>query len=367
MSIPATHQYPNPGYLGTSSHTTIFQNFSPAVHSESPSRGSQPATIEPPTLTLKDDQFIIAKKLIDDICQNVNIPSCVGLVEYWTKQSGVNLPLAAGFVITCAQSAESALARCHASSDEDTGSLVQDIFHNSCQPPMIDQTPTMDTFIASFSQANVRWETIGLFLTAVSRASIDVQTFPPLFTSEQQLQSLRRLALRYADRCLEISLSLDYLNDVQLVLQYENFINHSFVDGDQSYHSWKRLGDVVSSIFALGYHEKISTGGFCPPFLLNLRQSVVARAYSADKNVSIFLGRPPRMIRKYCSFDWLVAPSLSTNQDDLSPPHYLGWSPGQDFDYVLDTWWSFICALLKEEVLDLSLEKDLAQRLARAR
>jgi hypothetical protein len=40
--------------------------------------------------------------------------------------------------------------------------------------------------------------------------------------------------MSFSDRCLELSISLDCLNDLQLVLQYENFISHSNVDGDES-------------------------------------------------------------------------------------------------------------------------------------
>ena len=40
--------------------------------------------------------------------------------------------------------------------------------------------------------------------------------------------------MHLSDRCLEMCLSLDCLNDMQLLLQYENWIIHTFLDGDQS-------------------------------------------------------------------------------------------------------------------------------------
>jgi hypothetical protein len=68
----------------------------------------------------------------------------------------------------------------------------------------------------------------------VSRATIDIPFFPLLYNTEEQQYTLKRLATKLSDFSLEISLSLDCLNDLQLMVQYENFIVHSYVDGDQS-------------------------------------------------------------------------------------------------------------------------------------
>jgi hypothetical protein len=102
---------------------------------------------------------------------------------------------------------------------------------------------TIETFCGLFCRTSARWETLGIFFTAVSRATIDVAQFDGLYNSEQERRALRRLAMRFSDSCLDIALSLDCLNDLQLILQYENFILHSLVDGDQSkcYPSFKTV------------------------------------------------------------------------------------------------------------------------------
>lgn len=116
------------------------------------------------------------------------------------------------------------------------------------------------------------------------------------------------------------------------------------------YHSWKRLGDVTSSLFALGYHQQMEIDSSTPAFLIELRRTAFARAYSADKNISIFLGRPPRIHRKYCRFN------LPRVDGELIGPLSSGlhqWKEGMKFDYVADTQWSALCAVLKEDILDL--------------
>jgi hypothetical protein len=84
------------------------------------------------------------------------------------------------------------------------------------------------------SGKNLRWESLGIFLTAASRAALDISSFAPLYNSDERRRSLIKALLYIGDCCLETCIALDCLNDLQLVLQYENLIVHSQVDGDQS-------------------------------------------------------------------------------------------------------------------------------------
>ncbi|RBR20112.1 uncharacterized protein FIESC28_05391 [Fusarium coffeatum] len=178
------------------------------------------------------------------------------------------------------------------------------------------------------------------------------------FPTEAQRRHIRRLTMHFADRCLDICLSLDCLNDLQLILQYENFILHSLVDGDQSYESWRKLGDLSSSLFALGYHQQLESNGPIPPFLKRLRQAVFASSYSTDKNVSIFLGRPPRISRKFCHFRQLSLDSYYSSE----------WSPDAKLDLFADARWAALCAILKEEIIvELFGEETLNTRIEKAR
>ncbi|XPS75913.1 hypothetical protein M3J09_007977 [Ascochyta lentis] len=58
---------------------------------------------------------------------------------------------------------------------------------------------------------------------------------------------------------------------------------------------------------------------------------------------SIFLGRPPRMLKRYCP----IADLPET------------WEAGERFSYRADTRVHGICALLKEDVLDLQKENQI--------
>lgn len=223
LTVPSKlRTYPNPGYLGPSSHTTFFNQL--------PS--DTPSVIEPLADLVDDESISLGAQLVEQMHRSFSIPSCLQLVRTWIAR-GVNLALAGIFTERCAVAAQTIFDEIiHGSSNVEDAS--KSLFAASCRPLHVDINATVLDFGAHFSQHEPRWETLGLFFTAISRATVDMSWFEPLYGSEQQRRSLRKLAMRLSDRCLDIALSLDCLNDLQLMLQYENYICHTFVDGDQS-------------------------------------------------------------------------------------------------------------------------------------
>lgn len=172
---------------------------------------------------------------------------------FWLAK-GANLALAEPFVAQCTQSV-SQLFTYH----DENWHLVyaRRLLHNSAQPLQFDETSDLASFSAQFLDHNSRWETLGIFFAAVTRATIDIAFFPSLYTTEQEQYTLRRLCTKLCDLALEISLSLDCLNDLQLIMQYENFIVHSYVDGDQSKHKTTQILDIYNRLT----HVKATTHG----------------------------------------------------------------------------------------------------------
>lgn len=126
------------------------------------------------------------------------------------------------------------------------------------------------------------------------------------------------------------------------------------------YLSWRKLGDVAASLYALGYHQQ-QTDSFCtaPHFVRNLRQTAFCRTYSADKNVSIFLGRPPRILRKFCHFDLPGTPTHPAQRASRKP---VVWDPTEKPNFATDSKWAALCGILKEDILDLFTEENYEER-----
>lgn len=338
--LPRHRLYPNPGYLGSSSHTALFGLMEP----EETIGASR---------TVSEAHISHGAQLIDQLCTSADVPACLELVDAWLK-TGANLSVAAPFTARSLATARVLLA-----TDREVAATISGgLFAQSCRPLLAGPDTSAETFGEQFSGIRARWETVGLFLIALSRATMSPRhSSGDTIRSEAQRRHVRRLAMHFADRCLEICLSLDSLNDLQLVLVIENFILHTLVDGDQSaspckaesakadvtigFESWRKLGDLSSSIFALGYHQDILGPSAVPPFLLSIRQAAFAYSYSADKNISLFLGRPPRILKNFCRL----------RQPGLESYFSADWDPDTPLDFYADVRWAALCARLKEDIM----------------
>lgn len=225
-TIPVTiNVYPNPGYQGTSSHTSIFDQ---VKASGGAINDLFPTEITTPDGAAGDPQDYEAAghiKLLEAIKQ-LDVNASAELITQWTSQ-GVNLALAGPLVGSCVESTITFF-----STSSGIVSLAATLFRNSRQELPSPGTMTISAFCQSFCDSG--WATMGIFLVALSRAVEDTNSFPRLYNTRGGQQKLQKAALQQADQCLETCLSLDCLNDLQLILQYESFIAHSMIDGDQS-------------------------------------------------------------------------------------------------------------------------------------
>lgn len=155
------------------------------------------------------------------------------LVTFW-RARGVNLALAEPFVEQCVGSMDVLVPGTSERNGAQYLERARHLLQNSQRPLVADRATSLPTYAAQFLGGNIRWETLGIFASSVARATIDVPFFPTLYTTEEKRRELRAWATRLSNVSLEVALSLDCLNDLQLVLQYENFILNSYVSGDQS-------------------------------------------------------------------------------------------------------------------------------------
>ncbi|UKZ74349.1 hypothetical protein TrVFT333_002014 [Trichoderma virens FT-333] len=351
-------RYPNPGYLGDVSHANIFNQ----VSSRAPSwvavsqhdESVQPPIPSPPADTFIDQATFDRANHALSLLDQLQVSGLASLIRFWLKK-GVSLALGEPFVETCAEAAVDwrELSTPVGSNAHDAGVGIAQrarvLLENTHRPISVHRHSTASEYLSQMSGRNIRWESLGIFLAAASRAALDTSSFAPLYNSDEGRRGLIKALTYIGDCCLETCLALDCLNDLQLVLQYENLIVHSQVDGDQSYHSWRRMGDVASSLFALGYHEKIDEACSNIPFH--------------------FPWPPPRIMKEFCFFQlptkfasvWedsdgtgksrgspLSSPMITGRERDVEEPN-----SEQVLNYTSDTFCSALFAVIKEEILQL--------------
>jgi hypothetical protein len=178
------------------------------------------------------DQVIFDRgvRAIEQARACLDFGSCSALITHWLN-TGVNLALAGAFTAACTDNAVKTVGR----GISPAAQICRDLFTNSARPISAGPGSALEAYCDNFcGVGNVRWETVGIFFVALSRAGNDAQTFDSLFQTREERRNFQKRTLALADECLEVVTSLDCLNDLQLVFQYENFIAHSVADGDQS-------------------------------------------------------------------------------------------------------------------------------------
>lgn len=196
------------------------------MQNESPSTPS-------PAVSLEDHPSAKqAAELTRQLLTSFDLNALEDLVAFWFAK-GVNLAVAEPFVQPCARSSNfTSLSTFQG--DNWHIHFATRLLQNSVKPLNFGPDSTLLTYATQFTGSQSRWETFGIFLSAAIRAAMDIPFFPSLYTTSVRNRELRHLLIRLIDCCLQVGLSLESLNDLHLVLQYENFIIHSYVDGDQS-------------------------------------------------------------------------------------------------------------------------------------
>jgi hypothetical protein len=233
-----SNHYPNPGYLGASSHIAIFNHI---LSEQSSGPETSLSTIELPTLSglgppsTSLEEYPSTKQgafLTKQLFSSFELNALHRLVLFWRAKK-VNLAVAGPFVDLCAESLN------YTSLSSFQGpewhlDFAASLLRNTAQPLEYNAESNIDLYSSQFLVNHTRWETFGIFLSAAIQATRDISFFPPLYATASRNRELRRLLTKLNDCALEVCLSTDNLNDLQLVLQYESFIIHSYVNGDQS-------------------------------------------------------------------------------------------------------------------------------------
>ena len=145
--------------------------------------------------------------------------------------------------------------------------------------------------------------------------------------------------------------------------------------------TWRRLGDLVSTVVAKGLHGEIGVSHEVSFWLSEIRKRTFAVTYNFDKGISSFLGchvpahssyashshtchigRPPRLPRRYCTMqlpldlneEHVRLPEAQLN-DELNRLDEFGWNTNGEFRGTLYVRTSLICNMIREDILELEL------------
>ncbi|GFF51546.1 chromatin structure-remodeling complex protein RSC30 [Aspergillus udagawae] len=240
--------------------------------------------------------------------------------------------------------------------------LSRTFFHNTATEIELRASMTLSEYVAL---SGARWDSYALVLSAVGYAIYHVAHEDPLFQSEdlpgKDMKGLRRIALAASDICLQLCDRLGTISDSLCcaTLQYLVLVHHTYGTGD--YRTWQKLGDLTTIVFALGLHQAGDERNI-PFFLSELRKRIMIGAYGIDKDLALFLGRPPRICKQYCNIQspldltWeevIAAPSV--RQAALLKLDAQGWNTEGILGSGARGRTIYLACLIREDILELSI------------
>lgn len=241
--------------------------------------------------------------------------------------------------------------------------------------------PTDVRFKDFISHYSLRWELLGVYFTVCGFSLMY------LTCTDERLDFVGRTEHDKQQLLFRLLEASDYIvsmcngpgipgTDLGFWLTCDNCIYASQVLGDAHYNVWKSLGLISTKTFAEGIHQDSKTAPF---WLKEFRRRGLAYAYAGDKILSTFVGRPPRISKRYCHIQIpldLDNVEMALEGDKLAQAlgnlNEAGWnigsgSSGRPSSERLSTFGPMFvaCALIREEILELCLgppQNDIRER-----
>ncbi|PKX89414.1 putative chromatin structure remodeling complex protein RSC3 [Aspergillus novofumigatus IBT 16806] len=240
--------------------------------------------------------------------------------------------------------------------------LSRTLFRNTVTEIELRASMTLSEYVAL---SGARWDSYALLLSSIGYAIYHVAHDDPIFQSEilpgNDRKGLRRIALAASDICLQLCDKLGTISDSLCcaILQHSVLVHHTYGTGD--YRTWQKLGDLTTIVFALGLHQAGDDRSI-PFFLSELRKRIMIGAYAMDKDLALFLGRPPRICKQYCNIQspldltWeelIAAPTV--RQAALLKLDAQGWNTEGKLGSGARARTIHLACLIREDILELSI------------
>ncbi|KAI1138345.1 hypothetical protein F5Y05DRAFT_36594 [Hypoxylon sp. FL0543] len=181
--------------------------------------------------------------------------------------------------------------------------LCESVWRNTQTQISFSKNMTATQWARSSTGPNLRWEVVGLIAALAGQcASTPEPSNRYSRTHKFTHPSFPRQMLEISEACLSFCRECDALGDLFAWLLMENYCLTAKIKGETSHASYTQSGEIVTAVIAMGLHQGVKTEDGLPFFLSEIRKRLFAQTYSAEIGISTFLGRPPRLSHRYCSF-----------------------------------------------------------------
>ncbi|SMY21836.1 unnamed protein product [Zymoseptoria tritici ST99CH_1A5] len=173
--------------------------------------------------------------------------------------------------------------------------LACQILSSTASKFSISSSCTVVEFIAIYTDANLRLETIALVYSLAARTDLMGRK-----SDERNKEELVTALLRNAAFCVSLARDIGpEMNDVLMWASYESFRLQLSFYGETHPVVYRGWSEVTTDLYALGIHRESFNSADVPPFLAETRRRTYHYAYQFDKFISTLFNRPPRISKHY--------------------------------------------------------------------
>jgi len=213
---------PGAGYLGSTSFSAVFSEDRRISDPGSPFRndGFDGETVI--SQTIRPGRIEQGAEVLEAL---THTPRYAQLVQEWHNEV-CGLSLFSPWVEACTKTVQVEVYDHIARPREDSEKTVllrlsERIFRNNLQPLRFDGSCTLDQFTALFNGPNVRWETIGIFLTGVGLAATETSSRELVLgggPDGRRRNALARRMLDLGQTCIRFCSEFGHVTDPKLWL-----------------------------------------------------------------------------------------------------------------------------------------------------
>ncbi|KAI2678559.1 transcriptional regulator family: Fungal Specific TF [Penicillium roqueforti] len=255
--------------------------------------------------------------------------------------------------------------------------LANQIFQNTSRPMRTHKSMSVEEYCSSFTGRNLRWEALGsIFALCGMQLAITPDNDPDITRGSDEPRAKDRLLEQVtviSTVCLGFCDQTSSANELLAMLQFNDAMLRTQQYGDSSYQAWRRLGDLVSTIYAAGLHLETNCIENCPFFLRQWRRRCFVASFYMDKMIATFVGRPPLMNGRFCTLDApldlsdeVLVAGGDVLSNAISELNSAGWNSQGRLHLVTPTRLRYQLAIIREETLEVVLgtreQHDLIQK-----
>ncbi|OJJ73079.1 hypothetical protein ASPBRDRAFT_40711 [Aspergillus brasiliensis CBS 101740] len=243
--------------------------------------------------------------------------------------------------------------------------LSRAFFKNTATPIVTHASMTSAEY---FSLSAPRWDMLSLLFGFAGAATYQIPPHSLGLEHQDDVTSkdgLRQICIQASQTCLQFCNHLGTLSDPLSWAMLQQAFYLSLMHGSSDHRTWQMLGDITTTVFALGLHQP-DTDSTAPFFLKEVRKRTMVGAYALDKEIATFLGRPPRICWRYCniqypldmSYDEIVAePAIRDAAIARLDPE--GWNIDGRIDKGAMARARLAASIDQENALEISLNNSL--------